>query len=257
MSGITTTCAIGVDSGSNYEVVTPSAVTGTTFTATFAKAHSGTWNVTGITDDSSEEWDPTGAPSDFSGGASGILEFFYSPNVASSGKGAHTLTASMANFASGANLSDVLLFDVPNLATSNVFDTTAGQVASNGNCTTTSCPGLGQVAETSSITPTKANELCFGMMGVQSSTLSGVSPGYFLSGFPTPVGANDPTDDNNGWMLHVNPPLSAQTYTWTNCTGCTNGAAVQNWAALHACFLPPSTNTCFPSLALLGVGRCG
>jgi hypothetical protein len=44
---------LGVDSGSNFEAVYVTAVTGSTFTATFAKAHSGTWQVGGnnITND--------------------------------------------------------------------------------------------------------------------------------------------------------------------------------------------------------------
>jgi hypothetical protein len=47
MTNIGINKALIVDTGSNKEVVTPNAVTGTTFTAKFAKAHSGTWAIVG------------------------------------------------------------------------------------------------------------------------------------------------------------------------------------------------------------------
>lgn len=48
MVGITTSTQLVIDSGSLQEIVTPSAITATTFTATFANAHTGPFTVQGI-----------------------------------------------------------------------------------------------------------------------------------------------------------------------------------------------------------------
>jgi hypothetical protein len=48
MFGITTTTQLVIDVGTNQEIVTPTAVTGTTFTATFANTHAANTPVQGI-----------------------------------------------------------------------------------------------------------------------------------------------------------------------------------------------------------------
>jgi hypothetical protein len=68
-----------VGTGADLETVTPNAVTGSTFTAKFAKAHSGTWSI-------------TGGCSGVTTGDGGIFFFITTENYPSSGGTCHEVT---------------------------------------------------------------------------------------------------------------------------------------------------------------------
>lgn len=216
MAGITDGAVLGIDVGSNYEVVTVSGLTGTTFTANFAKAHAGTWAVSGITDNQLNAWQSAdGIVSNDQGGDGQI---FFAPSARCSATGA-TLLINVV-FGGSNPGSTLILSDVTGAAAAPLDR--AAKIAGD-NETDTAVTGV-------TITPSTSNGLIVSELGVDNNSVIGVGTGLFLSIIPGPFALDYPADENNGWMMFYNPSTAPITPVWT-----TN--AIPNfWVSMSAAF---------------------
>ncbi len=217
MAGITTGAVLGVDAGANYEVITVGAVSATTFTANFAKAHAGPSAVSGITDSQLNAWQS--ADGIASNGQGGDGQIFFAPNT----------TCSTA----GTNVQINVVFGGANPGSTLVLQDIAGAAAAPLDVATqasdddeTNMTIVGAV-----ITPSTANGLILSEVGIDANSVAGItSSGSFLSIVPGPFALDYPADENNGWMMFYNTGTSPYTPVWT-----TNGIP-EFWVSMSAAF---------------------
>jgi hypothetical protein len=218
IAGIASGSILGIDVGGNYEVLTVSSVTATSFTTTFRKSHSGPFAICGITDNQSNPWQAAHPAQDNGTDGDGV-QMFYAPNATASANS----TGVLLNVAHGGVNSGVtlILYDVTGASTS-PFDTATGAVGDNEEFT----PTAG-----AAIPPSAPNELVFAEISVDNGSVTGVqSPGSFLSIGPTPDTADYPADENNGWLIYYDPNTSNYQSVWKS------NEIIATWGSMAAAF---------------------
>ncbi len=203
MSGIVPGATLGIDVGSNYEVVTVTAVTDSTFTATFTRLHTGPWSVAGITDNQGNAWQS--ADGIVSNSQSGDGQIFFAPNASCSTSGTNVLVNVFFGGQQNPG-STIVFYDVTGAASSPLDTATNAQGDEE----------FGTTINGFSIMPSTPNGLIIGEMGVDANSVVGLSsPGSFLSVLPSPNEDQYPGDENNGWMMYYNPDTTPYSSVWT------------------------------------------
>jgi hypothetical protein len=176
-------------------------------------------DITGITDGHGNSYAQAGSP--FGNQDSGDNQIFYAANAMTGTAMTGPILTTTGTDISG---STAELFDIAGAATS-PFDSTAGVGMAKGNQST-----FGNVAAVQ-ITPSTPNGLIISSLGVANNTVSGLSPGLFLSSVVSPETSPWPNDENNGWGLYYNSDTSPVAFVWN-----TSGGSVGNWAAIAVAF---------------------
>jgi Bacterial Ig domain len=151
-------------------------------------------------------------------GGDGDEQFTYAANATTDTT--MTITLNMST-STGEHDSDVLLFDIAGADRTPLDQmTTANDVQTAGSSFTGPA-----------ITPRTANGLCISIVGVDSSTVTAVTPGTFLSSITEPEAVIAPNDNNNGWSVYYNPDTNSFSSEWAN-----SGDPVGAWGTIVSCF---------------------
>jgi hypothetical protein len=190
-----------------------------------------------VTDSDSQTYTSTGA--DVSSSTSGNAHTYYKTSATCSNNKTITFTTTGSQVSG----STVHIYEVSGIQG---YDSTAGRQTATG---TQSVAGN---LTTASITPTSNYGISFWVMGVDSNTVPGVTPGYFLSSIPTPVSSPNPTDQNNGWGAYLYYESGTQTFIAASGLGGAYsfyGAIVDTFIATP---LPPAGGTSGGSQSIKG-----
>lgn len=171
------------------------------------------------TDSNSNTYTSTGSFVAF--GTSGNLYAWHADNVTSSTTQTFTFT-STGTQVSGSTL---VMFDIVGAAVA-PYDIRA---TGSGNQT-----GAGSLTA-GSISPTSSNGCVISVLGVSSNTVSGVSPGNFVSVVPSPIASPNDVSQNNGWGVNYNANTSSESFIWAQ-----TGGAFGNWAWTADSFKAPA-----------------
>ena len=131
--------------------------------------------------------------------------------------------------------STLIFIDVSDCGAQPCFDSAPGYASAGGVQTT------GTTVASASITPTTATGACFSSMAVDAYSLSGVSPGLFLSSTADPEPADFQDDENNGYAVIYNPGTAGFTLTWQNL-----GGPAQGWASGITCYKGSANSSATP-----------
>src|SRR5712692_9471292 len=177
------------------------------------------YNVSGISDSGSNNWQPTGPVETNSAG--GDCQMYYTASATTSSD----LRLTVAFSGAVQKQSNILLFDVEGAAAS-PFDTRATNLGSQNVSGTLS---------TGSVTPSTSNGLVIAEAGFTSNTATGVSPGNFESANTAPEFSDNPVNQNNGWAHVYNKGTSPLSFSWT-----VGGGPVGNWTFYVTCWMAAS-----------------
>jgi hypothetical protein len=158
-----------------------------------------------------------------------------------------TITLASGSFSEG----DCLIYGLSQTGT---LDTSI--TASTGTCTTGYCDNTGTQSSTGNfstlvVTPSTSNGIMIADIGVNTPQITGSATGHSDTAYSSQEASTNELDENNGKLNNLYSSASAFTVTWTQ------SGPVQGWRSDLFAFKAPSTSTCVPSMALLGVGRCG
>src|SRR5579859_220254 len=177
-------------------------------------------DLTGVTDGNNNAYLSTGPA--FGYGLSGDNQIYYAAGATTR----TTLTGpNLSTTGTDISGSTAVLFDVRGAATS-PYDMTAGRATASGNLST-----AGSVPA-ATLSPSTTNGLVISSIGIDSTTIVGVSPGNFLSTVPSPVSSPNCVSQNNGWALFYNSTAGPNTFIWTP-----QGGPVDNWASIAVAFI--------------------
>ncbi len=161
-------------------------------------------NISSIADGNGNTYASTGAVFN-NAGFSGDVQRFHADNATSS----TSMTGpNLTEFGACTGGSTAVLYDVTGAATS-PYDATAGRQTAIGDEVATASTFAG-----CTITPTNANELILQSVAVEFNTVKGISPGNFLSAFPSPITNPDLLNQNNGWAVQNSSGTSPIRYVW-------------------------------------------
>jgi hypothetical protein len=159
-----------------------------------------------------------------------------------------TITLASGSFSEG----DCLIYAFSQTGT---LDTSIS-AGSGTTCTTGYCDATGTQSSTGNFntviaTPSTSNGIMIFDVGVNTPQINGAATGLSDTAYSPQEASINELDENNGKGHNVYASASAFTVTWTQ------SGPVQGWRSDLFAFKAPSTSTCAPSMALLGVGRCG
>lgn len=174
--------------------------------------------VTGVSDSNGNSYSQIG--SEVGNNDSGENQMFYAPSAATGPTMSPSLTTSGTDIAG----STVQFFDISGAAGSPLDSVAGWQTATGGQSASGSVTAV-------SITPSTPGGLVITSIGVASNTVTGVSPGNFLSSVTDPETSPWPNDENNGWAIEYNPTAGPVTLIWN-----TSGGPVGYWASVAAAF---------------------
>lgn len=180
-----------------------------------------TGDLTGIVDSNGNAWTKIGQ---VNFGGSGFVQYWYTANATFAPSAHLTLT-----FGALSAESECILYGLSGAATAPLdtgfgtagFASTTGTQSVSGNLTTVSG------------TPSTSNGVIFGMIGINSNQINGLTSGIFDAVWSVDEAIQSELDENNGRGHFYNPTTSAFTFVWTV------SAAVSTWAAAATAFKAP------------------
>jgi hypothetical protein len=182
-----------------------------------------------VADGNGNTYTSTGALFNNTVGSGGVKRFHADNATTGTAMTGPTLTFS----GTGTSDSTAILYDVTGAAAS-PYDSTAGRATASGDQISTAATFTG-----CTITPTNPNSLIITSVGVEFITANGISPGNFISAFPSPITNPDFVDQNNGWGVFNQGTAASVTFTWNE----TGTGGVGHFATTADVFMPPQGAT--------------
>jgi hypothetical protein len=181
---------------------------------------------TGLADSNGNHWTKRGAAVEEVSGLADIWDTDAAPTTCSS-----TMTVTIHKTGTDTIGSTLIFIDVSDCGPQPCFDSGPGYATGVGVQTQAQGTVVG-----ASITPTTATGACFASMAVDANSITGVSPGLFLSSTANPEPPDFQDDENNGYAVIYNPGTSGFTFTWNETS------EVNGWANGITCYKGPGSN---------------